>query len=236
LATDVLLYVRRLCAGYGPARVLHELDLQLEHGGLLVVLGRNGVGKTTLVETLMGLTTWHSGEITFDGRRLASAPAHVRNRAGLAWVPQQREVFPSLTVAENLTVVARPGHWTRERVYRLFPRLEERRANLGTQLSGGEQQMLALGRALMTNPKLLLLDEPVEGLAPLIVQEMLDAIQRMRVESGVSVLLVEQKHDLALEQGGRCVVIDHGSVVHAGASEDLLHDQGALDRLLGVAA
>jgi branched-chain amino acid transport system ATP-binding protein len=236
LATDILLDVRRLCAGHGPARVLHELDLQIARGGLLVVLGRNGVGKTTLVETLMGLTTWHSGEITFDGRRIETAPAHVRNRAGLAWVPQQREVFGSLTVQENLAVVARPGHWTLERVYHLFPRLAERRSNLGTQLSGGEQQMLAMGRALMTNPRLLLLDEPVEGLAPLVVHELLAAIRRMRVESGISVLLVEQKHDVALQQGGRCAVIDHGAVVHTGPSEVLLHDHEGLDRLLGVAA
>ena len=236
MATDVLLDVRRLCAGYGPARVLHGLDLQLVRGGMLVVLGRNGVGKTTLVETLMGLTTWHSGEIIFDGKRIEAAPAHVRNRMGLAWVPQQREVFPSLTVQENLAVVGRPGHWNLERVYGLFPRLQERRTNLGSQLSGGEQQMLAMGRALMTNPKLLLLDEPVEGLAPIVVQEMLGAIRLMRTESGISVVLVEQKHDLALEQGGRCAVIDHGNVVHSGPSEELLHEHDLLDRLLGVAA
>jgi branched-chain amino acid transport system ATP-binding protein len=184
----------------------------------------------------MGLTTWHSGEIIFDGKRIEAEPAHVRNRMGLAWVPQQREVFPSLTVQENLVVVGRPGHWNLERVYQLFPRLRERRSNLGSQLSGGEQQMLAMARALMTNPNLLLLDEPVEGLAPLVVQEMLGAIRRMRVESGISVLLVEQKHDLALQQGGRCAVLDHGSVVHTGSSEELLHDHDRLDHFLGVAA
>jgi branched-chain amino acid transport system ATP-binding protein len=237
LATDVLLDVRNLCAGYGPARVLHDLGLSVTRGEALVVLGRNGVGKTTLIESLVGLTTYHSGEIWFDGRKVEREAPHRRNRAGIAWVPQQREVFPSLTVHENLAVVARgSGHWNTERVYRLFPRLNERRGNLGDQLSGGEQQMLALGRALMTNPSLLLLDEPVEGLAPLIVHEMLTAIARMRSESGMAIILVEQKYDVALAQGERCAVIDHGSVVHTGSSQALLGDQPLLERLLGVAA
>ena len=236
MATDVLLDVRRLNAGYGPARVLHDLTLTIGRGEALVVIGRNGVGKTTLVESLMGLTTHHAGEIWFDGQRVDGVAPHRRNRLGVAWVPQQREVFPSLTVEENLAVVARPGHWNLERVYGLFPRLRERRTNLGNQLSGGEQQMLALGRALMTNPSLLLLDEPVEGLAPLIVQEMLAAIARMRREAGTTILLVEQKYDIALTQGERCAVIDHGSVVHSGPCRELLQDQPLLDRLLGVSA
>ena len=216
--------------------MLHELDLSVRRGETLVVIGRNGVGKTTLVETIIGLTTYHAGEIRFAGRRIESEPPYRRNRLGIAWVPQQREVFPSLTVEENLSVVARRGHWSLERVYDLFPRLHERRANHGDQLSGGEQQMLALGRALMTNPTLLLLDEPVEGLAPLIVQEMLAAIERMRREADLTIVLVEQKYELALAQSERCVVIDHGSVVHRGASAELLADPSLVDRLLGVAA
>lgn len=237
MATEALLEVQHLCAGYGPARVLHDLELHVNRGEALVVLGRNGVGKTTLIESLVGLTSYHAGQIWFNGRRVERDSTYVRNRAGMAWVPQQREVFPSLTVQENLAVVARGrGPWHIAKVYELFPRLAERRSNLGSQLSGGEQQMLALGRALMTNPNLLLLDEPVEGLAPLIVQEMLAAIARMRREAGIAIVLVEQKYELALAQGERCAVIDHGSVVHTGTSRDLLSNESLLERLLGVAA
>jgi branched-chain amino acid transport system ATP-binding protein len=236
-ASPPLLEVRGLCSGYGRARVLHDLALSVRKGETLVVIGRNGVGKTTLLETLIGLTTHQSGEIWFDGQRIDALPAHRRNRLGIGWVPQQREVFPSLTVEENLGVVARRGgDWTMERVYALFPRLRERRRNFGNQLSGGEQQMLALGRALMTNPALLLLDEPVEGLAPLIVQEMMAAIDRMRGEGDMAIVLVEQKYDLALAHSERCAVIDHGSVVHQGLSAELLGNQPLIDRLLGVSA
>jgi branched-chain amino acid transport system ATP-binding protein len=174
--------------------------------------------------------------VVFDGQRIERLPAHRRNQLGIAWVPQEREVFKSLTVAENLQVVARPGDWTLDRVLGLFPRLGQRLRNLGSQLSGGEQQMLAMARALMTNPRLLLLDEPVEGLAPLVVQEMLRAIDAMRSDGGMSVLLVEQKWDLALAHSDRCVVIDHGSVVHQDRSELLLDQPDLIDRLLGVAA
>jgi branched-chain amino acid transport system ATP-binding protein len=236
LATDPVLELRGLCAGYGSARVLHGLDLSVQRGQTLVVIGRNGVGKTTLIETIMGLTTHHSGEIWLGGQRVDRLPTHQRNRRGIGWVPQQREVFPSLTVEENLRVVARSGAWSLHRVYGLFPRLEERRSNFGNQLSGGEQQMLAVGRALMTNPSVLLLDEPVEGLAPLIVVEMLAAIERMRVQGGLTIVLVEQKYDLALAQSERCVVIDHGAVVHSGPSADLLGNQQLVEQLLGVAA
>jgi branched-chain amino acid transport system ATP-binding protein len=235
-SAQALLDLRKVCAGYGSARVLHGLDLSVNRGETLVVIGRNGVGKTTLIETIIGLTTFHSGEIWFDGKRIDAAPAYRRNRLGIGWVPQQREVFPSLTVEENMTVVRQPGDWHLERVYGLFPRLKERRGNYGDQLSGGEQQMLALGRALMTNPALLLLDEPIEGLAPLIVQEMLAAIERMRRESDMAIVLVEQKYDLALAQSERCVVIDHGAVVHSGPSAELLGNQPLIDKLLSVSA
>ena len=199
-----------------------------------MVIGRNGVGKTTLVETIIGLTDHHAGEIIFDGKPMHQLAPHLRNRAGIAWVPQQREVFSSLTVDENLTVVRRSGEWNSERVYELFPRLRERRKNYGDQLSGGEQQMLALGRALMTNPRLLLLDEPVEGLAPIVVEEMMRAIDHMRTTSHMTILLVEQKYELALAHSERCVVIDHGSVVHEGPSAELLGNQNLIDRYLGL--
>jgi branched-chain amino acid transport system ATP-binding protein len=231
-----LLALRKVCAGYGAARVLHDLDLQVAHGETLVVIGRNGVGKSTLIETVIGLTSHQSGEIWFEGRRIDALPAHARNALGIGWVPQEREVFRSLTVAENLRVVARPGNWTMPKVLTLFPRLGERLRNLGGQLSGGEQQMLAMARALMTNPRLLLLDEPVEGLAPLVVQEMFQAIERMRDSGGMSIVLVEQKWDLALAHSDRCVVIDHGTVVHESPSQALLADMSLIERLLGVAA
>jgi len=229
------LKARQVCAGYGAARVLHELDMEVARGETLVIIGRNGVGKSTLVETVVGHTTFHSGEIWFDGRRIERLDPHARNALGVGWVPQEREVFRSLTVAENLRVVARHGAWTERRVLELFPRLGERLGNLGWQLSGGEQQMLAMARALMTNPKLLLLDEPIEGLAPLIVKEMLAAIDAMRSDGGMSVVLVEQKWDLALAHSDRCLVIDHGTVVHESSSRALLEDQPLIDRLLGVA-
>jgi len=231
----VLLELRGVNAGYGASRVLHGLNLKVHKGETLVVVGRNGVGKTTLVETIIGLTDHHSGDIVFDGKPVQQMVPHQRNRAGIAWVPQQREVFPSLTVDENLNVVRRPGEWNAERVYALFPRLNERRGNYGDQLSGGEQQMLAMGRALMTNPRLLLLDEPVEGLAPIVVEQMLNAIDQMRLAGGMSILLVEQKYELALARSDRCVVIDHGSVVHEGPSAELLRDQALIDRYLGLA-
>ena len=233
-----LLTVRDLQAGYGAARVLHGISLEIAAGETLVVIGRNGVGKTTLAETLMGLTDHHGGQISFDGQPVHAWPPHRRNHAGIAWVPQQREVFASLTVAEHLQVVARPGAWTMARVFELFPRLQERRKHHGDQLSGGEQQMLALGRALVTNPRLLLLDEPVEGLAPIVVMEMLDAIGKMQkigtTASQMAILLVEQKYELALARSQRCIVLDRGTVVHAGDSAALLASPALIEQLLGV--
>ena len=229
------LAVKGLQAGYGPARVLHGLEFSVARGEMVVVIGRNGVGKTTLIETLCGLTTLHDGEISLHGERVEALPAHRRSRLGLGWVPQEREVFGSLSVDENLAVVGRPGAWTADALYELFPRLGARRRNAGNQLSGGEQQMLAIARALATNPSLLLLDEPVEGLAPLVVQELVASIARMRETGDLAILMVEQKFEIALANSDRCLVMDHGEIVHRCASKDLLHDHALLDRLIGVA-
>jgi branched-chain amino acid transport system ATP-binding protein len=222
-------------AGYGNAVVLDQLSFSLQEGQSMAILGRNGVGKTTLLETLMGNTHVTRGRIRWRGRDITSLPSHKRVYAGLGWVPQEREVFPSLTVEENLTVVARPGAWNLKRVYQLFPRMQERRANYGNQLSGGEQQMLAISRALMTNPKLLLLDEPMEGLAPIIVEELAEAIKTMCESEGLVSIVVEQHPVLALAMTHHAIVLERGVVVHAGASLELVNDRSQLDRLLGVA-
>ena len=237
MATDgaMALSLNNLSAGYGAARVLHGVDFTVARGEMLVVIGRNGVGKTTLVETICGLTTLQGGEISFNGKRIEKLPPFRRNRLGVAWAPQEREVFSSLTVAENLGIVYRGGPWTKAALYGLFPRLAERQRSYARQLSGGEQQMLVIARALATNPTLLLLDEPVEGLAPLVVQEMVAAINRMRRESALTIIMVEQKYDIALANSDRCIVLDHGEVVHTAVSADLLADAALLERLIGVA-
>jgi branched-chain amino acid transport system ATP-binding protein len=230
-----LLSVEGVFAGYGDSVVIEDVSLALEEGGSLALLGRNGVGKTTLLLTLMGITRLRKGRLSWRGTDLAALPTYRRAHAGLGWVPQERYMFPSLTVAEHLAVVARPGEWTIERVYGVFPRLRERRGNLGNQLSGGEQQMLAIGRALMTNPKLLLLDEPMEGLAPVIVQELVRAIGGMVAQSGMAIIIVEQHARLALGLARQALVLDRGRVVHRSSSESLLQDPGTLDRLVAVA-
>lgn len=229
-----LLHMEGLSAGYGDAVVLHHIDLSLGRGQTLALLGRNGVGKTTLLDTLAGATRQHAGRIVLDGVALHTLPSHARAATGIGWVPQERNIFKSLTVHENMTAVARPGAWTPERAYELFPRLAERRGNLGTQLSGGEQQMLAMARALVLNPKLLLLDEPLEGLAPIIVEELLGAVTRITRDEGMSVIIVEQHPQAILAISHRAVVLDHGSVVHAGDAQTLRQQPELLDRLLGV--
>jgi len=229
-----LLRVEHLTAGYGESVVLDDVSLALGEGESLALLGRNGVGKTTLFVTLMGLARRHKGGLLWRGEDLASLPAFRRARAGLGWVPQERLVFPSLTVDEHLDAVARPGPFTRERVYRMFPRLEERRSHGGSQLSGGEQQMLAIARALMVNPALLLLDEPMEGLAPIIVQELVNVIRELVSTSGLSVILVEHHARLALDLTREALVLDRGRVVHRSRSEALLRDPDTLHRLLAV--
>lgn len=237
-----LLKVQTLNAGYGEAVVLHDVSLSLDEGKTLALLGRNGTGKTTLINTLAGATRQHGGSITLGGVALHKLPSHERAAAGIGWVPQERNIFKSLTVHENLTAVARPARkgrtsspWTPERVYELFPRLAERKTNLGTQLSGGEQQMLALGRALVLNPTLLLLDEPCEGLAPIIVQELLRAIRRITREEGLSAIIVEQHPQAILAISDTAAVLDRGTVVYSGTARSLQEQPALLDKLLGVA-
>ncbi|HZY17996.1 MAG TPA: ABC transporter ATP-binding protein [Ramlibacter sp.] len=230
-----LLKVDRLSAGYGEAVVLQDVSLVLEEGATLALLGRNGTGKTTLINTLAGATRQHAGSITLAGTALHKLAPHQRAAAGIGWVPQERNIFKSLTVHENLTAVARPGKWTPDAVYAMFPRLAERKTNLGTQLSGGEQQMLAVGRALVLNPRLLLLDEPLEGLAPIIVEELLRAIRRITREEGLSAIIVEQHPQAILAISDHAVVLDRGTVVHSGTARELREDTALVDRLLGVA-
>jgi branched-chain amino acid transport system ATP-binding protein len=223
-----------LRAGYGPTVVLEDIDLTLSENGALAVLGRNGVGKTTLLATIMGHTTLHSGRIMLRETPIERMPVFARSRAGIGYVPQTREIFPSLNVMENLMVAQRPGPWTLERVYDLFPRLAERRGNMGNQISGGEQQMLAIGRALMGNPTLMLLDEPMEGLAPVIVDMLFAALKRLIAERALAMVLVEQSARLALEVTETTVVLNRGRIVFNGPSRVLREDQDELARLIAV--
>jgi branched-chain amino acid transport system ATP-binding protein len=231
---EPLLTLHNVRAGYGESIVLDGISLEVAEGGSLAVLGRNGVGKTTLLLTIMGFTRVASGAISWRNRDITRIASHRRARLGIGWVAQEREIFPSLTVDENLVVAARPGRWDVAAVYRLFPRLAERRRNMGNHLSGGEQQMLAIARALTTNPALLLLDEPLEGLAPIIVDELSDAIGRMMADEGTAIILVEQHTDVALSLTREAVVIERGTIELRGRSDALLVDQASLDRLIGL--
>jgi branched-chain amino acid transport system ATP-binding protein len=223
-----LLRVKNLSAGYGDARVIQGLSFALEDGQSLALLGRNGVGKTTLIDSLIGVTRRFAGRIELAGEDIAPLPAHLRARRGVGWTPQERNIFRSLTVEENLTAVAIAGPWTVTRVYALFPRLEERRRAMGRQLSGGEQQMLAVGRALVLNPRLLLLDEPTEGLAPIIVDELLAALRQL-ARAGLSMIIVEQKPKKILPFTDHAIVLDRGAIAHAAPSAELLTDPATLD-------
>jgi len=221
-------------AGYGDTVVLDGVSLYLPSGQTLAVLGRNGVGKTTLLATIMGHTRLHRGSIRFVDREISAMPSHRRARLGIGFVAQEREIFPSLSVEENLAVAAQPGQWTVAKVYDFFPSLAERRRNYGNQLSGGEQQMLAIGRALMSNPRLLLMDEPLEGLAPVIIDALLLGLDRLKREDDLALLLVEQHAQLALELAPRAIVLDRGLIVFTGASRELLDEPLHLSQLMGV--
>ena len=229
-----LLQLDHLSAGYGAARVLSGLSLKLDDGQSLALLGRNGTGKTTLINTLIGLTTLQGGRIRLSGHDITAMPAEQRAHAGIGWVPQERNIFRSLTVEENMTAISRSGPWTLARVYKLFPRLEERRQNLGNQLSGGEQQMLAIGRALVLNPRLVLLDEPTEGLAPIIVDEVLRALRTIAREEGLSMIIVEQKAQKILSFTDQAIILDRGQIVHQSDSATLRKDTNILELHLGA--
>ena len=230
-----LLIIDHLRAGYGEAVVVPAFSLRLAEGQVLALLGRNGAGKTTLINSIVGVTTRFSGSILLDGRDITALRPDQRARMGIGWVPQERNIFKSLTVEENMTAVAQPGPWTIAKIYEMFPRLHERRRNFGNQLSGGEQQMLAVGRALTLNPKLLLLDEPTEGLAPIIVEELLAALGRITRAGGLCTIIVEQSARKILKLADRAVIVDRGTIVHDAASADLRDDPVTLERLLGVA-
>ena len=223
-----LLRLEGLSSGYGSARVVSDVSFSLADGKSLALLGRNGVGKTTLINSIIGVTTRHAGRVFIGGEDFTALPPHARAARGIGWVPQERDIFRSLSVEENLTAVARPGPWTVERVYGMFPRLKERRRNGGRQLSGGEQQMLAIGRALVLNPRLLLLDEPTEGLAPIVVDELLAAFRRLASE-GLSMILVEQKPKKILPFTDEAIVLNRGAIAYAAPSADLIADPAALE-------
>ncbi|OYU98192.1 MAG: ABC transporter ATP-binding protein, partial [Burkholderiales bacterium PBB5] len=226
---EALLEVQGLTCGYGEAVVLTDVSFRLAAGRSRALLGRNGTGKTTLLDTLVGVTRRHAGRILLAGREIQALPVYERAGAGIGWVPQERNIFKSLTVEENLSAVARPGAWDVKRVFDLFPRLAERRKNLGNQLSGGEQQMLAFGRALVLNPKLLLLDEPLEGLAPIIVEELLRAIRRVARDEGLPSIVVEQHPHMVLGVTDDAVVLDRGGIAYRADSAALLDDPTPLD-------
>ena len=228
------LAIEGLRAGYGEAVVLPGLSLRLAEGQVLALLGRNGTGKTTLINSIVGVTRRFGGTIAVGGRDITPLRPDQRARAGIGWVPQERNIFRSLTVEENMTAVAQPGHWTVAKVYEMFPRLEERRGNFGNQLSGGEQQMLAIGRALTLNPKVLLLDEPTEGLAPIIVDELLKALGTITRSGGICSIIVEQNAQKILNLADRAVILERCAIVHDAASAALKADPEALERHLGV--
>jgi branched-chain amino acid transport system ATP-binding protein len=229
-----LLAVDGLVAGYAEDTVLHDVGFTIPPGGSLAVLGRNGAGKSTLLLTLMGHLRARRGSILMRGVELARAEPHRRVAAGMGWVPEGRDTFRSCTVDEHLAIAARPGAWNRDRIYAMFPKLSDRRRNFGDQLSGGEQQMLAIGRALMTNPALLLLDEPLEGLAPVVVAELAAIVRRLIADEGTAIVLVEQHARFALENTHSAIVLERGRIVHRGSSAELAADEPLLDRLIGM--
>jgi len=231
---ETLLELKDVRSGYGEAVVLDRVSVSIPTGGSLAVLGRNGVGKTTFLLTIIGIVRFMRGTVTFKGTDVSRLSPDKRALLGIGWVPQEREIFRSLSVEENLTVISRPGKWDLDAVYGLFPRLKERRGNMGDQLSGGEQQMLAIARTLMTNPSILLLDEPLEGLAPIIVEELTAAIRRMAQDEGMTLVLVEQHAEVALKLTERVIILERGLIAHEALSVDLLEDRATLDRYVGL--
>jgi branched-chain amino acid transport system ATP-binding protein len=231
---DALLRLDKVTAGYGDAVVLHGVSLELPEHGSLAVLGRNGVGKSTLLLTIMGFTQLRAGSLSWRGKDISRVAPNRRATNGIGWAAQEREIFPSLSVEENLTVAARPGPWGLDAIFKLFPRLAERRRNMGNQLSGGEQQMLAVARALTTNPALMLLDEPFEGLAPVIVDELTAALKLMLSDRKIAIILVEQHTDIALELTADAIVLERGAVAHRATSAQLQKDTATLERLVGL--
>jgi branched-chain amino acid transport system ATP-binding protein len=230
-----ILSLEGVSAGYGEAVVVEDATLAIAEGESVALLGRNGVGKTTLLATILGLTHLHRGAIRWRATEIARWPTHRRARAGIGWVPQERRMWPSLTVDEHLSAVAQPGQWDAARVRKLFPRLAERSQHRGSQLSGGEQQMLAIARALVTNPKLLLLDEPMEGLAPIVVEELAGVLRDLVAAGTMALIIVEQHAQLALSLAPRGIVMERGRIVHDGGAADILSDRARLDRWLGAA-
>lgn len=231
-----LLACERLSAGWGPTQVLDDVSLTVAAGETIIVLGRNGVGKSTLLSTIIGRSSYRSGSIRMQGRPIEREPSYVRSLTGIGFVPQEREIFPSLSVEENLLIASRPGKWQLEGIYQLFPRLKERRSNGGNRLSGGEQQMLSLARALMGNPRLLLLDEPLEGLAPVIVDYIVDVINRIRREDDMSIMIVEQHVDIALQFSDQVIVMDRGKIVYENLAAGAKPDRSAIESLIEVRA
>jgi branched-chain amino acid transport system ATP-binding protein len=231
-STPLALRLQGVRAGYGETVVLEDISFDVPERGALALLGRNGVGKTTLLATLMGHTQLHGGRIEYRGQSIERLPVHERSRLGIGYVPQTRDIFPSLSIEENLQVAARKGRWPMERVYELFPRLAERRSHMGNQISGGEQQMLSIGRALMGDPAILLLDEPMEGLAPIIVEMLMQALTRLIREEALTVVLVEQSAKLALQVTQDVLVLSRGRVIHSGKSAELLAQPDRLAQLI----
>lgn len=229
-----LLAIESLRAGYGEAVVLPNMSLRLAEGQVLALLGRNGTGKTTLINSIVGVTRRFSGNVTLSGTDVTAMRPDQRARAGIGWVPQERNIFRSLTVEENMTAVAQPGPWTVARVYEMFPRLKERRSNFGNQLSGGEQQMLAIGRALVTNPRLLLLDEPLEGLAPVVAQDVGRCIAAVAGDGGMAIILIEQHAGFALGLAREAIILDRGRIARQGPSASIGADQAALEQFVGI--
>jgi branched-chain amino acid transport system ATP-binding protein len=233
---EPILRLQQVSAGYGKTVIIEEIDLHLSRGEAISVIGRNGVGKTTLLATIAGQTTLHCGTLHLGNAEISTDKIYRRVWRGLGFVPQEREIFPSLTVHEHLQVAARPGLWTPQRVFELFPQLSIRQQHLGNQLSGGEQQMLAIGRALVGNPVVLLMDEPSEGLAPVLVKELQSVLARLRAEEAMAMVLVEQNSRVALAFAERCVVMNRGRIVHDGPSAELSADRALLEQLLGLEA